>query len=167
MFSRRTGLAIALGLAIFAVSIGIIWYRSRYPLSATRLDQARQLWREHGPVSYNLLITIEGRMPGTYWVEVRKGQVVRAVQRPSQHQEVDLLTVVLPDGRVLRRDGLEWTVPGLFDWLERDLERDRAGTSSYTYLRFDPRDGHPIEYVRSESSQRYRFHVQLFLVHDE
>lgn len=159
-----TWLVPILGLALFAAAVAVIWYRSQYPLTATRLHQARELWRQHGPASYNLLITIEGRMPGTYWIEVRHGRVVRAVQRHADGKETDILTITLPDGRKVQRPGQEWTVPGLFDWLERDLDRDLREGKAYTFVRFDARDGHPIEYVRSQSSQHYRLQVQLFPV---
>lgn len=156
-----TWLVMLLGLALFAVTLGIIWYRSRYPLTATRLQEARELWKQHGPANYNLLITIEGRMPGTYYVEVREGRVVRAVQRLANGGQTDILTVTLPDGRTLRREAQEWTVPGLFDWLESDLQRDQASGNVYTFVLFDSYDGHLIEYVRSAPSQHYRLRVQL------
>ncbi|MCS7167731.1 MAG: hypothetical protein RMI91_05625 [Gemmatales bacterium] len=157
-----TPLVIILGLIILGLALATIWYRSRYPLSATQLQQARQLWEQYGPRNYNLQITIEGRMPGIYWIEVRHGRVVRALQRLGPDRDVDLLTVHLSDGRTIQRDGYEWSIPGLFDWLERDLERDRAGSKSYTYVRFDARDGHLIEYIRSESLHQYRVRVEFF-----
>jgi hypothetical protein len=156
-----TAVSVVLGLALVAVSAGVVWFRSRYPLTPLRLQQARQLWEQRGPKSYDLRIITEGRMPGTYWIEVRQQRVVRAVQQYPDGRETDLLTITLSDGRTLRRDGQEWSVPGLFTWLEQDLERDRSGQTSYTFARFDAFYGHPVEYLRSDSTGQYRFRVQL------
>lgn len=153
--------SVVFGLALVAIGVGVVWLRSRYPLTPLRLQQARQLWEQRGPKSYDLRITIEGRMPGTYWIEVRQQRVVRAVQHYPDGRQTDLLTIPLSDGRILRRDGQEWSVPGLFAWLEQDLERDRSGQSSYTFARFDALYGHPVEYLRSDSTGHYRFRVQL------
>ncbi len=153
--------SVLLGLALVAVSVGVVWFRSRYPLTPSRLQEARQLWEQRGPKSYDLRIIIEGRMPGTYWVEVRQQRVVRAVQQYPDGRETDLLTITLSDGRILRRDGQDWSVPGLFTWLEQDLERDRSGQTSYTFARFDAFYGHPVEYLRSDFTGHYRLRVQL------
>lgn len=159
-----TLLSIALGLGLFATILGVVWYRSRSPLTPARLQHARELWQQHGPRDYNLQITIEGRMSGTYWIEVRENRVTRAVQLHSDGRQTDILLVTLGDGRTIRRDGYEWSVSGLFEWLERDLERDRTGNTAYTFARFDAYDGHPVEYLRSESSQHYRLRVELIPV---
>ncbi|GIW95105.1 MAG: hypothetical protein KatS3mg110_3146 [Pirellulaceae bacterium] len=58
-----------------------------------------------------------------------------------------------------RRVWHTWTVPGMFETLERDLEqmersrRNEPGSISLVvYVAFDPTYGYPARYLRSEAS---------------
>jgi hypothetical protein len=111
-------------------------------LTEETLAAARARWEQNGPASYDLDIQIEGRQPGVVHVEVRNGEV----------------TVANRDGRPTpQRTWDEWSVPGQFDTLERELEMaaDPQGEMSappgarlWLRCEFDPKFGYPRKYHR-------------------
>ncbi len=114
-------------------------------LTADSLDVAMTTWRQKGPASYDIDLEIAGRQPGVVHVEVRDGTV----------------TVANRDGRPTpERTWDEWSVPGQFDTLERELElaADPQGEMSAPrgariWLRgeFDPEFGFPRSFHRYAS----------------
>jgi Family of unknown function (DUF6174) len=135
--------AVVFGLALVAI-LAVEQFADRLPeLTPEDLTAAERLWEEKGPASYNLDLQIEGNQPGVVHVEVRDG-VTTNMQR---------------DGRTptQRRVWDVWSVPGMFDMIERELdiaadpvhEMD-ATANSRVELRaaFDQQYGYPIRFQR-------------------
>jgi hypothetical protein len=111
-------------------------------LTDETLAAARARWEQNGPASYDLDIQIEGRQPGLVHVEVRNGEV----------------TLANRDGRATpERTWDEWSVPGQFDTLERELEMAAdpqgemgapRGARLWLRCEFDPKIGYPQKYHR-------------------
>lgn len=136
---------VLIGLAGILVIIAV---RGRDPspeFTRAEFEAARERWRSAGPTSYDLEVEVVGQQPAVYRVEVRQGEVV-------------LATI---DGRPLkqRRTFDTWTVPGMFDTMERDVEnlelvaagRAKQETPRLTLrATFDPVLGFPQRYRRIE-----------------
>ena len=143
-----------LGAVLGTALSGVVWVlATRNPLPALtpqRLEQARRLWQRRGPENYRMTILLgspqqqaAGEEVPRIVVQVEKGKPISVTQQPGG---------VLP-----RRVWDYWTVPGLFDVLQRDLENrqhpQRAfGVSSPEMVvlrcRFDPQYGFPRQYQR-------------------
>jgi hypothetical protein len=119
------------------------------PLTAERLEEARQRWDGAGVNDYNAEISVSGNSPGSYFIEVRGGRAVAARLNGSPFPEIG--------------QARYWTVPGLFDILENDLKRDAlpGAPVAHTQATFDPADGHVVRYVRSVPGQTLRIDVRL------
>ncbi len=154
---RRTSTLIAsaaLGVLLGSGLSLVVWVlATRRPLpdlTPQRLHQAQQRWKASGPDSYTLEILLGTTNPNAddgskerIVVQVRQGEVVHAERRPG--------------GPLPRRSWAYWSVPGLFDVLQRDLEnRQRSqkvfGVSDPSMIvlrcRFDPQYGFPTHYQR-------------------
>lgn len=113
-------------------------------LTETELAAAVQRWREYGPDDYDMDILVGGRRAGTIHVEVRGGSVVAMTRdgiTPSQ-----------------QRTWQYWSVPGLFDMLEDDVQSADdprgpfgalPGTKVVLRAEFNPRYGYPRRYQRT------------------
>lgn len=134
-------------LAIFAVVAALVAIRfvslHRIPaLTEAALDRAERLWERAGPKSYDMDLEIRGAQPGSVHIEIRDGEV----------------TAMTRDGRSPpQRTWGVWSVPGLFETLERELvlaedpqhEMDvAAGTELQLRCEFDPAYGFPRRYHR-------------------
>jgi hypothetical protein len=114
-------------------------------LTEKLLDAAMTRWEEKGPASYDLDLEIAGRQPGIVHLEVRDGEV----------------TVANRDGRPTpERTWDEWSIPGQFDTLIRELEMAadpqgemNAPRGARIWLRaaFDPQFGYPRKFHRYAS----------------
>jgi hypothetical protein len=112
------------------------------PLTAPALQAAEARWREHGPASYNLDVSITGRQSGQFHVEVRDGKV----------------TACTRDGITPRPHTWDtWSVDGQFDTLARELEGAAdpqkvygapAGADVRQGAQFDAEFGYPLRYER-------------------
>jgi hypothetical protein len=109
------------------------------------LSAARDSWQRRAPANYELDVQVTGRDVATFTVRVRGGAVVHVLRdgEPMSHQ----------------RTWGTWTVPGMFETIERDLEsadRGRAGELEPGALQlllrgvFDPEWGYPKAYHRIE-----------------
>lgn len=144
--SRRTTLfvlgsiAFALASLVLALEFFVV---ERIPLlKESELNDAKRLWQEHGPVSYDMDIEIRGAQPGRVQTNVRN-RVVMAETR---------------DGRVPKEHTWEtWSVPGMFNTLELDMETAEnpeqaiqapPGTKWQLRCEFDPVFGIPRRYHR-------------------
>jgi len=139
------GLAV---LAVAAVSLNV-WYNLRQQLKPEDLEQAKALWKAHGPLDYDLHYTEQGSVTATYEVRVRRGRVVYAE----------------PDPRPLEQKRAYYGMPALFGYLERFLECDRepGAPRTFTQATFDPQDGHLIRYVRRVMGTRERLEINVRL----
>lgn len=127
----------------FLLVVGVLVFRQSVPrLSQADFDAAVERWQSHGPASYDCEIVIFGNRPGNVQVQVRNGQVVKMVR----------------DGEIptARRTWDVWTVEGMFDTIERELEiaehpeQALGGSSQPTlYARFDGTLGYPEIFRRS------------------
>jgi hypothetical protein len=113
-------------------------------LTDAALDAALERWDVHGPENYSLEVEIEGLRPGTVTVDVRQGIVTRMTR----------------DGHVpaQRRTWDVWSVPGMFDMIEREMElaEDPAGemnvsqeTRLWIRCQFEEHYGYPAEFHRA------------------
>jgi hypothetical protein len=113
------------------------------PLTDQGLAAALDQWREQGPVSYAIDLELAGARPGKVHVEVENGVVVdmqRDGRRPSQRRTWDV-----------------WSVPGLFEMLEQELQiaadpvagmGAAPGAEIRCQAEFDPTYGFPTRYRR-------------------
>jgi len=148
--SRRTTLfalgsmAFALASLVLAIEFFVV---ERIPLlTESDLENAKKLWQQHGPVSYDMDIEIRGAQPGKVQVNVRN-RVVTAETR---------------DGRVPKEHTWEtWSVPGMLNTLELDMEtaenpeqaiQASPGTKWHLRCEFDPELGIPRRYHRLVSN---------------
>ena len=120
-----------------------VFVAERIPkLTEARLEAAQDLWDRQGPPSYDMDLEIRGAQPGSVHIEIRDGEV----------------TAMTRDGRSPpQRTWGVWSVPGLFETLERELvlaedpqhEMDvAAGTELQLRCEFDPAYGFPRRYHR-------------------
>jgi len=147
--SRLPGRALFIGMLFAVVAIvGVVallqtFVVQRIPeLSEARLETAEDLWQRAGPASYDMDLEIRGAQPGRVHIEVRNREV----------------TAMTRDGRAPPpRTWDVWSVPGMFDTLERELvlaedpvhEMDAAaGTQLRLRCDFDPQYGYPRQYHR-------------------
>lgn len=135
---------IAAALALLAVLVALqVFFAEKIPeLTEDAFQAARQRWEQRGPASYDIELEIGGAQPGTVHVEVRDGVVTAANRdgRPTPEWTWD-----------------EWSVPGLFEMLEREFEfaadpqrEMQAPPGSQLWLRceFDPEFGFPRHFHR-------------------
>lgn len=139
---RRTAW-IASGLAVGLLSGWWVAGRSGgRDLSQTELDAARDLWRQRGPGSYVLVIETRGAAGQRSVVEVRDGEVVS----------------METGGRPASRGAWRyWSVEGLFDFLESELENAAAARETY--------DAEPEEVVLKASFDGELGYPRRFLRH--
>ncbi len=132
-----------------AVAIGVIaWFNHGQPpiMKPEELDAAEARWRQHPATNYDLDLDASLGLAGKMHVEVRNGEVV----------------LVALNGQPTRRHLWEyWSVPGLFEVIRLDRDRnlaaahDPAVAESGTILQqaiFDPENGIPIVYRRSDAN---------------
>lgn len=131
-------------LALAAVLALVIVSRRQAapPLTGEALEAAQRTWHERGPASYRMDLVVTGRQASSYHVEVRDGKPTQVLrnQRPTT-------------GRTWHY----WTVPGLFEVLEHDIECSDdptqgfgASPGSHAVLRavFDAQWGYPRKFER-------------------
>lgn len=133
----------AIVTAGFLLVVGVLVYRQSVPrLTQQEFESAAKRWSEHRPANYDCEIEIFGNRPGKVQVEVRNGQVEKMTR----------------DGQTpaARRTWEAWTVEGMFDTIERELEiaehpeQAVGGTSApLLYARFDDKLGYPVVFRRS------------------
>lgn len=143
---RRVAIAIVLGsvLGLIAAAAVVLAFRETFLPEITHesLAAARARWKEKGPQSYAIRVELTGINAGTMEVEVDRGSVT-AVSYNDRPADPEV--------------GEFWTVPGLFDVIEGDLDscakatkngaRD-ATTPIFSRGQFDPQTGAPTAYRR-------------------
>jgi hypothetical protein len=140
------GWATVVGFAVTTlVLIGLHFVADRQlqPLTRNAYEAAWQRWQQNGPKSYQLEVEVTGRQAARYQVRVERGEAVSATR----------------DGVPLKqhRVWFTWTVPGMFETIQRDLEqleraqRGEPNSRGLTVLVFfDPELGYPVRYLRAE-----------------
>ena len=151
---------------IVVASVGVtwfmIWFNLSIQLTPEKLDEARQLWNEKGPKSYNMVYTKrlndDARL-FTYVVSVRKGKVVE----------------VLENGRALEKtperedDPLVFhSMDAIFRDLERNMTMDQKPGAKRVYVTaiFDDQTGCVRKYIRRVMGEtvRIEMHVTIEVV---
>jgi hypothetical protein len=144
--SRRMLLLLVAPVVICAVGVVLLLQtiaRQKIPeLTDEKLANAQKLWTNAGPSSYELDLEILQGRPGTVHIEVQKGEI-STMTRDSR----------TPEQRTWRY----WSVPGLFETLERELEMAEdpvhevgaaAGTRWQLRCEFNPAYGYPERFHR-------------------
>lgn len=136
------GICVSAAVVFLALQVNGLLGRRLPLLTDSALEDAERLWQQARPASYDMRVEIRGAQPGEVAVAVRDG-VVTAMTR---------------DGRTPpKRTWDVWTVPGMFETLEREVELAEdpvhemgAATGTQLHLRceFDARFGYPRRYHR-------------------
>jgi hypothetical protein len=164
-------LAIFAGAALALVTVSIYFYWRSGPrlgeIDDARLAAARELWKQHGPASYDIEVTVSGPQAAVYRVEVRDHLVKVATRNGSP----------LRDQRSLGA----WSVPVMFDTIAVDLRAAKnpirinpKEVQGVTPLGvFHPQYGYPERYRRVQwgadmdaSWVVTSFHVVKYSMHD-
>ena len=152
---------VLLVLGVVAVTVPLV-YNLKAQLTPEQLAAARALWKENGPTDYELLYQerIDTGPVETFRVEVRGDKVSVWRREGGKEKNLEELT---PSQRQA------YTVPGMFERMERFLEEDRAAARrNYVTAAFDAKDGHPVRYVRrvSGTQERLEWVVEMLSAHD-
>jgi len=127
-------------VAMIAVVLvgGVFLIRSqRLPnLDRSRFELAAAQWHENRSTDYEVEVTVTGRQPGMYVVKVENG----------------IATESTMDGRALTRPRTfgTWSVDGMFETLQRDLDTNEVDNNLMLGAVFDETYGYPLRYERVE-----------------
>lgn len=136
--SSRWFLPIFTFVLIAGVVGGAFWVRGkRLPgLDQARFEASQAQWEQNRLADYEIAITVRGRQPGIYAVQVQHGIAVTATL----------------DGRDLKRPRTfgTWSVDGMFETILRDLENHEIHGHLRLGAEFDPTYGFPARYQRME-----------------
>jgi hypothetical protein len=111
-------------------------------LTAEDLQAAMERWQRAAPKGYDMDLELRGAEPGKIHVEVRDSKVTAQTRNGQTPPE---------------RTWETWSVPGMFDTLERELELAEdpehemdvaAGTKLQLRCAFDAKYGYPSRYHR-------------------
>lgn len=136
---------IGLGIVLGVILSLVIFRPQSESVTRDRLAKARELWAKNGPKNYDLEVVVTGRQGATYAVEVREGEVAKALRNDAPLTQL----------RTFRT----WSGPGMFDTIETDVEtlefalahpNDSKAIMLTLRARFDPQTGLPLEYLRSQ-----------------
>jgi len=130
--------------AIVAVVLAVDFFVvERLPaLTEASLEAAQKQWKSSGPRSYIMEIELRGAQPGMVHVEVQNGEVTATTRNDRVPPKWTWDT---------------WSVPGMFDTLEQDLQiaedpsqqiQAAPGTSWRLRCEFDSEFGYPHRYHR-------------------
>lgn len=136
------GVCVCVAAVLFAVQVPALLGHRLPQLTDSAIQDAERLWEQSRPASYDMRVEISGAQPGAVTVSVRNGAVAAMTR----------------DGRTPpERTWDVWTVPGMFETLEREVElaadpvqQMGAATGTQLHLRceFDARFGYPRRYHR-------------------
>ncbi len=138
------------GLSVIAVVLPIL-YNLGQQLRQEGLDEARLRWREKGPADYDLTFNVyvdRDRLPLRHVVIVRGGRVVfSACEGEPVEMSAEANAVMgLPLGGVGRSRA--FTVPNLFEHLQRLLDEEQVDRRNFLVAVFDPATGWPRRFIR-------------------
>lgn len=125
---------------ILAAFVGLIIYKKQWKLTSEKLNAARARWEQAGIRDYDLEVHVSGRTEARYRLQVRDGRTDRVSCNDQEYSK--------------QKADEFWSVTGLFDVLQTDLENDAQPNAArvYTRVEFDPVDGHLVHYVRQSLS---------------
>ncbi len=147
-------LGTALGLAITVILL-IVGSRGQPPrMTAEAFQAAKRRWSEFGPRSYDIDIQQSLGINGEIHIEVRSQRVTKMTvnNTPAPPRSWD-----------------NWSVPGLFEIIGMDLDRNKSATNSpeivvFQQAEFDPKSGLPRVYRRTDlaSNQSVEWRITAF-----
>jgi hypothetical protein len=141
----RVPALIGLGIVLGVVGSFVLFRPKNEAVTRGRLTKAREQWSQNGPKNYDLEVVVTGRQGATYEVEVRDGEVTKALRNHAP----------LTQQRTFRT----WSGPGMFDTMETDVDtlefaqtnpNDSKAIMLTLRARFDAKTGLPLEYLRSQ-----------------
>ncbi len=141
MGKRIAGLAV--GLVIGGAALILVFRAPGETLTQDNLDTARARWAQGGPGSYDMEIVVTGAQDNTHRVEVR--------DRAVASMKTGGVEVASRSARA------SWTVEGMFDTLQRELENIGAvHGEAEVVLRvvYDARLGYPRQFLRHVAGQK-------------
>lgn len=105
-------------------------------LDRSRFELAKSQWLDTRLNDYEVEVTVTGRQPGLYTVKVENG----------------IATESTMDGRALTRPRTfgTWSVDGMFETLQRDLDTNEEDNNLMLGAVFDDTFGYPLRYERVE-----------------
>ena len=115
MRTRRTSLLLIgfLGAGLALLLFFVLWgLRSRHDwpeLTVDDFDSAWEHWQKNSLENYDICIQVTGRQPAIYEISVRECEVILAVCNGHRLKS--------------KRTWGTWSVPGMFQTIEYDLER--------------------------------------------
>lgn len=144
-------LGMAMLLIVGLIAIGKFARRGQLPiLDRSGFNAARSAWIDAEPSDYDITIEVTGRQPAIYRAQIRGGETINASRNDTP----------LTQKRTLRT----WSVPGMFDTIESDVEsvelfasgKGDAWTPNLTLrAEFDPEWHFPSRYRRIEWGSSY------------
>ena len=157
---RRFLVGLALGAVVGVPVVVMLLLALRgdvVPLFADEtFEAAQQRWNDHRPGSYEMTVEIRGNRPGEVRVEVRSGQPISVVRDGQK----------LTEPRLMR----PWTVPGLFEMVDREAElaedpqgKFGAGAGGRVTLRvaYDAQLGYPTHVQRFVEDARQDLELEV------
>ena len=127
-----------LGLVLSVYLIQRFYGDPTPPLTAEALKQAETKWRDAKIGDYDVEIEVQSRQRETYAVEVRNGEPQQAWRNGQPLKQIRTFDT--------------WSVPGMFDTIHSDFDRDdRQGQPAPELVlraEFDERTGVPLKYKR-------------------
>jgi hypothetical protein len=172
--SRRwIGFFVVLAVLGATAAVVPLVYNWMIQLRPEQLADARKRWEENAPADYDLEYLVERKQQtetepekSEYLVEVRDGRVVLVMDTGEVlYLDPSLAVVAGPSVLALSSEAANnYGVPALFDEIEAALRRDeKEGRKNYTQAQFDPKDGHPLYYIRSVrgTKERVEWHVKF------
>jgi hypothetical protein len=139
--------ALLLGLLAIALVLAVVYFAfaQQIPeLTPERLADAQAKWTQAGPASYTMDIEIGGARPGPVHIEVENGEPI-AMTRDGKTPAQERVWSV-------------WTVPGMFETIERELElaenpveemNAAEGTKLWLRCQFNAQFGYPEIFHRA------------------
>lgn len=126
-------------LLIFAGLVGLVFAirGQRMPsMDRAQFEAAQAQWEDQKPTDYAISIAVSGPQPGNYSVQVQNG----------------IATTATLDGRDLTRPRTfgTWSVDGMFETLQRDLDTQDANGNLILGAVFHETLGIPLQYERLE-----------------
>jgi hypothetical protein len=133
-----------------------VWFNLRQQLTPEQLDEARRVWSQKRPGSYELHYTIKR--------EVNPDLAGTVPLNYTAHVNGEKVSVTTPEGKVLRPGDYEFdNMESLFDAIDRQLrvDSDPDRPRAFVKAEFDGIDGHVTHYVHSVMRTRERLEVTV------
>lgn len=138
-------------LAILAIVVLKIRSQRLPVLDSASFTAAQARWQEQTAKDYEIEIVVSGRSPGNYSVRVEQGIAKAATL----------------DGRDLTRPRTfgTWSVDGMFETLQRDLDTNADRNNLMLGAEFHPVWGIPMRYERIEMQTGMHDALQWHVTH--